>query len=41
MGNLAIRTSQPIEWDGKNIKVTNSAEANEFVHPPYRTERSL
>ena len=41
MGNLAIRTSQPIEWDGENMKVTNSAEANEFVHPPYRAGWSL
>jgi len=37
MGNLAIRfPSQKLEWDGKNMKVTNLPEANEYVHRQYR-----
>ena len=34
MGNLAIRTknkNDKLEWDGENMKVTNVAEANQYV----------
>jgi hypothetical protein len=37
MGNLAIRTGKPIEWDGENMKVTNNVpEADQLVNTPYR-----
>lgn len=37
MGNLAIRfPGQRLDWDGKNMKVTNLPEANEYVHRQYR-----
>jgi hypothetical protein len=36
MGNLAIRTGRPLEWDGENMKVTNFEEANKYVHYEYR-----
>ena len=35
-GNLAIRTNQRLEWDNKNLKVTNVPEANEYVMRKYR-----
>ncbi len=37
MGNLAIRSGKPIEWDGEKMKVTNNVpEADALVNPPYR-----
>jgi predicted dehydrogenase len=36
LGNIAIRTNQKILWDGPNMRITNSAEANAYVNPPYR-----
>jgi len=36
LGNLAIRMDQRLEWDNKNLKVTNVPEANEFVTRKYR-----
>ncbi len=42
MGNLAIRfPNKKLKWDGKNMKVTNLSEANEFVHRKYRWGWSL
>jgi predicted dehydrogenase len=42
MGNLAIRfPGEKIEWDGPNMRVTNLAEANELILPPYREGWSL
>ncbi|MBN1766464.1 MAG: Gfo/Idh/MocA family oxidoreductase [Sedimentisphaerales bacterium] len=41
LGNLAIRTGEPLEWDGENMKATNVPEANEYVNPPYRQGWSL
>jgi len=37
-GNLAIRAGEGIrvEWDAKNLKVTNLPELNKFVHREYR-----
>jgi hypothetical protein len=37
LGNLALRTGQRIEWDSKNLKVTNVPEANQYVRREYRT----
>lgn len=37
LGNLAIRSGRTIEWDAKQQKVTNVAEANKFIQrPAYR-----
>ena len=36
LGNLSVRTGKRIEWDAKNLKVTNVSEANAFIDPPYR-----
>ncbi|MFP6631084.1 MAG: gfo/Idh/MocA family oxidoreductase, partial [Planctomycetota bacterium] len=36
LGNLAMKVDGKIEWDGPNLKSTNSPEANKFVHYEYR-----
>ncbi len=36
LGNLAIRSGKPLEWDGANMKVTNVPEANDYVRREYR-----
>jgi predicted dehydrogenase len=37
MGNLSLRfLGQKLEWDGKNMKVTNLDEANQYVSKTYR-----
>ena len=36
LGNLAIRMDDRLEWDIKNMKVTNLEAANEFVSRKYR-----
>jgi predicted dehydrogenase len=36
LGNLAMRAGQRVEWDAKNLKVTNVADANQFVKREYR-----
>lgn len=36
LGNLALRLQTKLEWDSAAIKVTNSKEANEFIHAKYR-----
>jgi predicted dehydrogenase len=37
LGNIAIRlTGEKLEWDGPNLKFTNSAKANQYVHYEYR-----
>jgi hypothetical protein len=37
MGNLAMLTpGKKLDWDGKNMKVTNDNEANEYVRPNFR-----
>ncbi|MND01697.1 hypothetical protein D3C83_207900 [compost metagenome] len=37
MGNLALHLpGQKLEWDAKNMKVTNVAEANKYVMREYR-----
>jgi hypothetical protein len=35
-GNVALRTREKLDWDGKNLKVTNVAAANDLLHRPYR-----
>lgn len=36
LGALALRTKRILEWDADAMRVTNHAEANKFVDPPYR-----
>jgi predicted dehydrogenase len=36
LGNVALRAGQPIEWDAKQLRVTNVPEANRFVKKQYR-----
>jgi len=36
MGNVALRAGKKLEFDWKNMKVTNAPEANEFIKPNYR-----
>lgn len=36
LGTLAARTARFLEWDSPNLAVTNDAEANRLVNPPYR-----
>lgn len=36
LGNLALRAGTSIQWDIKNMKVTNSAEADKLVRKTYR-----
>lgn len=36
LGALALRTRRILEWDAKAMRVTNHADANKFVDPPYR-----
>jgi len=43
LGNIALRTSlrekltrQVLNWDSKNLKITNLDEANRYIHRPYR-----
>jgi predicted dehydrogenase len=37
LGNVAIRAGQRIDWDAKNLKVTNAPEANRLIRKQYRT----
>jgi predicted dehydrogenase len=37
LGNVAMRVSgKKLEWDGANMKFTNAAEANQYLHYEYR-----
>ncbi|MEW4561942.1 Gfo/Idh/MocA family oxidoreductase [Bremerella sp. JC770] len=36
LGNVAYRSGGPIEWDAKNLKVTNNDSANQFIERKYR-----
>lgn len=36
LGNLAIRVGGRVEWDAKNMKVTNMPDANQYVRREYR-----
>jgi predicted dehydrogenase len=41
LGNIAIRTTEKLEWDGENMRFKNSEAANALINPPYRTGWSL
>lgn len=36
LGNIAIRTTDKLRWDGENLRFKNNAEANRYINPPYR-----
>jgi len=36
LGNVAMRASKKIQWDGPKLKVTSLPEANQLVHSEYR-----
>ena len=36
LGNVAIRARRKIEWDSKNLKITNLPEANQYIRCSYR-----
>jgi hypothetical protein len=36
LGNVAVRAQKKLLWDGPNMKVTNDAAANDFLHREYR-----
>ena len=35
LGNLAIRAGEPVQWDAKELRSTNSEKANRFVRREY------
>jgi predicted dehydrogenase len=36
LGNIAIRTGKPLEWDAENTRFTNDQDANKYVREAYR-----
>ena len=36
LGNVALRAGKRIEWDAVNLKVTNAADAQQYVSREYR-----
>ncbi len=36
LGNVSMRANQKIEWDAKNMKITNIPEANKYISREYR-----
>ena len=36
LGNIALRTSKKLYWDGPNMKITNDELANQYLHREYR-----
>lgn len=41
LGAMAARAARLLEWDAEAMRVTNDAEANSWVNPPYRQGWSL
>jgi predicted dehydrogenase len=41
LGAIAARCARPLTWDGERVAITNDAEANSWVNPPYRAGWSL
>ena len=41
MGNVALRSGKKLEFDWKNLRVTNVPEANRYIRPNYRKGRSI
>ncbi len=36
LGNVALRTGQPVEWDAAQMRVTNNSNAEAFITPEFR-----
>ena len=36
LGNVAVRAQKKLAWDGPNLRITNDAAANAFLHREYR-----
>ena len=36
LGTISVRVGKRLQWDAQNMTVTNAAEANQYVNPPYR-----
>jgi predicted dehydrogenase len=36
LGNVAMRVGKKLEWDGPNMRVTNSSEAERYIKPEFR-----
>lgn len=36
LGNVAMRLGKKLEWDGPNMRVTNSSEAEQYIKPHFR-----
>ena len=36
LGNVALRSGKPIEWDSEKLEVTKPADANRFIRREYR-----
>jgi len=41
LGNVAVLSGEPIEWDSEKLQITNVAEANRFIRREYRQGWSL
>lgn len=41
MGNVAIRAGKRLDFDWKNMKITNVPDANRFIKPRYREGRTI
>ena len=41
LGTIAARAARLLEWDPERMAITNDAEANSWVNPPYRSGWSL
>ena len=41
LGNVALRVGHKIEWDAKNLQVTNAPTAAQFIRREYRKGWSL
>lgn len=41
MGNVALRAGKLLDFDWKNLQVTNVPEANQYIKPEYREGRTI
>jgi hypothetical protein len=41
MGNVGLRAGKKLDFDWKNMTVTNVPEANKFIKPVYREGQTL
>lgn len=41
MGNVALGAGKKLDFDWKNMKVTNVTDANRYVKPHYRQGRTI